>query len=193
MNERKRAPEVVSSGALFDKSNIEVNVSNRKVLKRCLHMSKRTERAVALADLIIGDVQIGFLCDGDAGMAQQTTQCVDVHPAHQTAFGKVVSQTVRRVAFAQTSTAQVFFEIGFKVRYAYMPIAALNGEEVVAFYIAVFELQPAAEYHFCFRGKEDSAAFSPFGDLGLKEYAPICKFKILDGQAGTLAQAHTTI
>ena len=56
---------------------------------------------IAFADIIIVQIQIGLLCYGYTGMTQQFASCVDIHTAHQTPLGEVVSQTVGRELLVQ--------------------------------------------------------------------------------------------
>ena len=52
---------------------------------------------ILLADVIIVQIQIGFLGYFYAGMAQYLAQSEHIHSIHQAAFCKVVPQTMRGV------------------------------------------------------------------------------------------------
>ena len=70
---------------------------------------------ITLANVFIVQIQIRLLCDGHAGMSQESAQSVDVHAIHQTAFRKVVTQTVRGVFFVQVRAFDILLEVVLKV------------------------------------------------------------------------------
>ena len=69
---------------------------------------------ITLANVFVVQIQIRLLCNGHAGMSQESAQSVDVHAIHQTALGKVVPQCMRGVFLLNTCSCQITLEVGFK-------------------------------------------------------------------------------
>ena len=84
------------------------------LLPQILH---RTEVLIAPPDIPVGQIQIRFLSDCHAAMAQDVAQGVDVHSGHDAALGKVVSQCMRGYLFLDACSCHVFFEVRFKAMY----------------------------------------------------------------------------
>ena len=70
---------------------------------------------ILFADVIIVQIQIGFLGYFYAGMAQYLAQSKHIHAVHQTAFCEVVTQTVGGVFFVQIGAFDVLLEVVLKV------------------------------------------------------------------------------
>ena len=62
------------------------------------------------AQVLIRQIKIRLLCDRHAGMSEDAAQCVNVHPVHQAAFGKIITQAMGRNVFVQPRAFQVMLE-----------------------------------------------------------------------------------
>ena len=118
---------------------------------------------ITLADVIIVQIKVGLLCDLHTGMPQNLAQRENIHAIHQATLGKIVPQAVRGVFLVQPTAAQILLEIGLKVADVHMAAVGFDGEEVVAFYIPVFEANPPPQDGFCFGREEYNTIFSTFG------------------------------
>ena len=83
---------------------------------------------IALTNIIVGQIQICLFRYGYAGMPQELAQCINVHAVHQTAFGKVIPQTMGRICFAQAAAGQILLEIRLKVAHLDMAAALPDGK-----------------------------------------------------------------
>lgn len=126
-------------------------------------------------------------------MTEDLTQCEDVHAIHQASLGEVIPQTVRAVIFIESSPIDVPLEIGFKVMDIDVTAMLLDREEVIAFHIPVFELNPSPQSHFSFGREVHSSVLASFCFLCPKIDSSSGKFYIGEQQRGAFAQAHSTI
>lgn len=134
-----------------------------------------------------------MLCDGDAGMAEDLAQSVDVHAIHQAAFSKVVPQTVRCERFTQSSSPQIVFEIRLEVADLNILSAVLCGEHIIAVNVSVLELKPAPHDSLRLLGEIHCAVFSAFCYLRTQKDLPLCKVQILNQQDRAFAQPHACV
>ena len=52
------------------------------------------EVLIAMPNVPVGQVQIGFLGDCNAAVTENTAEGEDVHASHQTTLGEVITQTM---------------------------------------------------------------------------------------------------
>ena len=57
---------------------------------------------IALANVIIVQIQISLFGNCYAGMSQQLAQSENVHTIHQASFSEIIPQTMRRKLFIQS-------------------------------------------------------------------------------------------
>ena len=70
---------------------------------------------IPFPNVFIRQVQIRLLCHSNTRMTKNAAEGENVHPIHQAAFGKVVSQTMRGNLVIQSNTPQIILEVCFKV------------------------------------------------------------------------------
>ena len=126
------------------------------------------ELGVFLAEVGIGDVEIGFFGDGDTGMTEDAGEGVDVHTRHQAALCEVVAQGVGREGFREICAGEIVLEVGLEGTDGDGFAGALGGEKEVAGAVTVFELKPFAQRFGGAGGEEHGARLAPFGDVCLQ-------------------------
>ena len=148
---------------------------------------------ITLANVFIIQIQIRLLCDGHAGMSQESAQSVDVHAIHQTSLGEVIPQTMGRELVIQTAADQILLEIAFKI--ADLDVAATlpNGEQVVAIDITILVLQPPPQDGFCLLREEHRPILSALGDFCPKVDPSSGQFQIFNQEAAAFTQPHSAV
>lgn len=97
---------------------------------------------IAFRNVFVVQIQIRLLCNGHAGMSQESAQSVDVHAIHQTSLGEVIPQTMGRELLIQAGADQVFLEVAFEIAHLNVAASFSDREEIFAVHIAILELQP---------------------------------------------------
>ena len=70
---------------------------------------------VSLSQILVCQIEICLFSHCDAGVAQNATEGVNIHPIHQAALGEVVPQTVRRDPLVYAAAPQIILEVCLKV------------------------------------------------------------------------------
>ena len=148
---------------------------------------------ITLANVFIVQIQIRLLCNGHAGMSQESAQSVDVHAIHQTSLGEVIPQTMGRELVIQTAADQILLEIAFKI--ADLDVAATlpNREQVVAIDITILVLQPPPQDGFCLLREEHRPILSALGDFCPKVDPSSGQFQIFHQEAAAFTQPHSAV
>ena len=148
---------------------------------------------ITFANVFVVQIQIRLLCNGHAGMSQESAQSVDVHAIHQTSLGEVIPQTMGRELVIQTAADQILLEIAFKI--ADLDVAATlpNGKQVVAIDITILVLQPPPQDGFCLLREEHRPILSALGDFCPKVDPSSGQFQILHQEAAAFTQSHSAV
>ena len=148
---------------------------------------------ITLANIFIVQIQIRLLCDGHAGMSQESAQSVDVHAIHQTSLGEVIPQTMGREIVIQTAADQILLEVAFKI--ADLDVAATlpNREQVVTIDITILVLQPPPQDGFCFLREEHRSILSALGDFCSKVDPSSGQFQIFNQEAAAFTKPHSAV
>ena len=148
---------------------------------------------VAFAYIFVRNVKIRLFCHRDAGMPQYFAQGVNVHSVHQTAFRKVIPQTMRGIILTQSGPINIFLEIAFKITHADRAAVFFHREQIIAFHIAVFVLEPSADSLFRFGGEVNCPLPPPFGFLCPQVNFPSVQVNVRYEQSRTLPPPHTAV
>jgi hypothetical protein len=148
---------------------------------------------ILFADVFIGQVEICLFCDLHAGMSENLTEGKDIHAIHQASLSKIVSQAVRTVFLVQSDSIDVPFEVGFKVVDIDVTAVFLDREEVFAFGVSIFELQPTSENAFGLWREKDDAILATFGVFRSQKDLFFRQFDILNQQHATLPKPHAGV
>ena len=97
------------------------------------HCNHRAVMLVSLSQILISQIQIRLFCHLRAGMTENAAEGIKVHPIHQAALRKIVSQTMRRVSFRKTDAADIISEVFFKLTDIHMKACAFHREKILEF------------------------------------------------------------
>ena len=148
---------------------------------------------IAAADIIVIQIQVSLFGYLHTGMTKDLTEGIDIHAVHKAALGKVIPETVGCIVFIEASPKNVLFKVVLKVADTYAAAVFLDREEVVTFYIPIFELQPPPQDGFCSGGEEDSPVFSAFGFFRSETDPSSGKFQICNQEGRAFTQPHSGI
>ena len=86
---------------------------------------------ISFPEIFISQVQIGLLCDCDAGVTEDAAEGINVHSVHQAALCEIVSEAMGRNAFIQTDASQIALEVRLKVTDLYVVSCVTSGGEEI--------------------------------------------------------------
>lgn len=126
------------------------------------HIFNGAEVLITASQIVVIQIQIGFLCHRHIAVSQNSAEGVDVHTVHQTAFGEIIPQSMGRIFLLDTRSSQIPLEIGFKGVHL-KGHTRFTGKEIVSGGIPVFESHPPLEAPGSRHGEEYEPGLSALG------------------------------
>ena len=80
-----------------------------------------------MPQILIRQIQIGFFCNCNTAVSQNAAEGVNIHAAHKTPFGKIITECMGCVFLYYACSGKIPFEVGFE-RVDFKGLASLPGK-----------------------------------------------------------------